>query len=60
MNYQHFLDLATALGFRLARCGAETYRVEESINRVLSAYGIASEAYVIPNCMTITVVTQEG
>lgn len=60
MNYHHFLDLATALGYRLSRCGAETYRVEESINRVLSAYGIASEAYAIPNCLTVTVITEDN
>ena len=57
MNYQLFLDLATELGYRLSRCGAETYRVEESINRILSAYGIPSETYAIPNCMTVTIMT---
>ena len=60
MNYQLFLDLATELGYRLARCGAETYRVEESINRLLSAYGIPSETYAIPNCLTVTVMTDEN
>jgi len=59
MNYQLFLDLATELGYRLSACGAETYRVEESINRILSAYGIPSEAYAIPNCLTVTVVTAD-
>ena len=49
MNYQLFLDLATELGYRLSRCGAETNRVEESINRILSAYCIPSETYAIPN-----------
>lgn len=57
MNYQLFLDLATELGYRLSACGAETYRVEESINRILSAYGIPSETYAIPNCMTVTIMT---
>ena len=55
MNYQLFLDLATELGYRLSRCGAETYRVEESINRILSAYSIPSETYAIPNCLTVTI-----
>ena len=59
MNYNLFLDLATELGVRLACCGAETYRVEESINRILSAYGIPSETYAIPNCLTVTIVTDE-
>lgn len=60
MNYHLFLDLATELGYRLASCGAETYRVEESINRVLAAYGIPSEAYAIPNCLTVTIITGDG
>lgn len=60
MNYQLSLDLATELGYRLSSCGAETYRVEESINRLLSAYGIPSEAYAIPNCLTVTIVTDDG
>ena len=59
MNYQLFLDLATDLGYRLSRCGAETYRVEESINRILSAYGIPSESYAIPNCLTVTIMTED-
>lgn len=59
MNYQLYLELATELGYRLSRCGAETYRVEESINRSLSAYGIPSETYAIPNCLTVTIMTAD-
>lgn len=59
MNYKLFLDLATELGYRLSRCGAETYRVEESIDRILSSYGIPSETYAIPNCLTVTVMTDD-
>ena len=60
MNYELFLDLATELGYRLSSCGAETYRVEESINRVLAAYNIQAEAYAIPNCLTVTLLTADG
>lgn len=60
MNYQLFLDLAAELGYRLASCGAETYRVEESVKRLLAAYGIASEAYAVPYCLTVTVETDNG
>ena len=60
MNYELFLDLATELGYRLSSCGAETYRVEESINRVLAAYNIRAEAYAIPNCLTVTLLTADG
>ena len=37
MNYNALLELATDLGYRLAMSGAETYRIEESISRVLAA-----------------------
>ncbi|MBE6948080.1 MAG: threonine/serine exporter family protein [Ruminococcaceae bacterium] len=55
MEYSKLLDLATDLGYNLAMNGAETFRVEESITRVLDAYGIESESFVIPNCMHISI-----
>ena len=60
MDYQTLLDLVVDLGYRLSMCGAETFRVEESINRILSAYGIQSEAYAIPNCLTVSIETPDG
>ena len=60
MNYNILLDMATELGYQLAMCGAETFRVEESINRVLAAYGITGEVFAIPNCMTVSLDTPEG
>ena len=44
MDYNTLLELTTDLGYRLAMNGAETFRIEESIRRILSAYGIESEA----------------
>ncbi|MCD7755769.1 MAG: threonine/serine exporter family protein [Firmicutes bacterium] len=55
MEYSKLLDLATELGYQLAMCGAETFRVEESISRVLAAYDIEAEVFVIPNCMHISI-----
>ena len=48
MDYNILLDLVTDLGYELAMCGAETFRVEESINLILSSYGIQSEAFARP------------
>ena len=42
MDYYLLLDMAVSLGYELAMAGAETYRVEESIHRVLLAYGLES------------------
>ena len=60
MDYNKLLDLATDIGYRLAMCGAETYRVEESINRILDSYGIQSEVFAIPNCLHVSIETPDG
>ena len=54
------LDLAADLGYELAMSGAETFRVEESISRVLGAYGVEAEVFAIPNCLTVSILTGDG
>ena len=60
MDYNILLDMATDLGYELAMSGAETFRVEESISRVLAAYGISSEVFAIPNYLVVSIVTEDG
>lgn len=60
MDYHTLLDLATDLGYELAMSGAETFRVEESINRVIAAYGVEAEVFAIPNCLTVSIETKDG
>ena len=60
MDYNILLELVTDLGYRLAMSGAETFRVEESITMIINSYGIEAEAFVIPNCMTVSLKTAEG
>ncbi len=60
MDYNTLMDLVAELGYRLAMSGAETFRVEESINRILGAYGVQAEAFSIPNCLIVSIETQEG
>ena len=60
MDYYQLLDLATDLGYELAMCGAETFRVEESVRRVLLSYGIHSEVFAITNCLTVSIETDIG
>ena len=60
MNYCSLLDLATDVGYELAMCGAETFRIEESINRILATYGVSSEVFAIPNCLIVSIETPEG
>ena len=60
MDYYLLLDMAVDLGYELAMAGAETYRVEESIHRVLLAYGLDSEIFAIPNCIIVSIETPAG
>jgi len=60
MDYNKLLDLAADIGYRLTMCGAETFRVEESINRILDSYGIQSEVFAIPNCLHVSIETPDG
>ncbi len=60
MDYYLLTEIATELGYELAMSGAETFRVEESIIRVLRTYGIESEVFAIPNCLHISFEAANG
>lgn len=60
MDYNLLLEVAVELGFQLSMSGAETYRIEDSVSRVLQAYGLASEVYSVPNCLIVSIETPEG
>lgn len=60
MDYNTLLDLTTELGYRLAMSGAETYRIEESVNRIMAAYNINAESFAIPNCLHVSIETENG
>ena len=60
MNYILLMDLAIDLGYELAMSGAETFRVEESVTRMLAAYGVDSDVFAIPNYIMITIRRKDG
>lgn len=60
MDYYLLTDLAAKLGYELAVSGAETFRVEDSVRRLLLAYGIECEIFAIPNCLVISLETANG
>lgn len=60
MNYNLILDLATDLGYELTVSGAETFRVEDSISRVLASYNLNSEVYSVPNHLIVSIITETG
>ena len=60
MNYNLLMDLAIDLGYELAMSGAETFRVEESVTRLLAGYGMDSDVFAIPNYLMVTIRTADG
>ena len=60
MDYYLLTDLAAQVGHGLAISGAETFRVEDTIRRILRAYGIECEVFAIPNCLTISFEAANG
>ena len=60
MDYNVLLKLTCGLGYELAMNGAETFRVEESISRILSSYGVKGEAFTVPNMMLVTIEDEQG
>lgn len=60
MDRDQLLDLAVDLGYELSMAGAETFRVEDSITRILKTYGMEPEVYAIPNCIHVSITMPDG
>ena len=60
MDYNALLDLVVDLCYELAMAGAETYRIEESANRIFMTYGLQAEVFAIPNNLTVSIETPDG
>lgn len=56
MFIEELLDFCCEMGRQLTRNGGEIYRVEESITRILAAYGYPqAEVFAIPSYVTVSV-----
>ncbi len=60
MDYTALMNLVVRIGYDLAMCGAETFRIEDTITRILESYGVASEVFAIPNYLIVTISTEDG
>ena len=61
LDYNELLEMVSEMGFRLMFSGAEIYRVEESISRLLQAYGAErGEVFAIPNCIIVSLTSPQG
>lgn len=60
-QYHQLLNQAVDVGYMLLENGAEIYRVEESIQRILYAYGVKeANVFAIPSCIITTVSDETG
>lgn len=61
MDYEQFLNIVTEVGYDLLRNGAEIYRVEDSVERICKAYGIAEVGiFAISTCIFISIQDERG
>ncbi len=60
MNYEVLAEGVCEMGYRLIGCGAETYRVEDTMRRLVAAYHLSCEAFVIPNCIIVSITDEQG
>lgn len=59
--YEELLEFAVSLANKLQSCGAETYRVEDTITRIIKAYGVNKvDCFVIPSSIMASLETEDG
>lgn len=60
-QYDELINAAVAVGRSLLENGAEIYRVEESIQRILLAYGVLeADVFAIPSCIIVSLTRGDG
>ena len=60
MDYYLLTDLTARIAYHLALSGAETFRIEETMRRIIGAYGIECQAFAIPNCVMVSMEAANG
>lgn len=61
MDKNELLTVTAEIGSLLIEYGAEIYRVEDSINRIIAAYNAGEpEVFAIPSCLIITINDENG
>jgi len=55
------LNLGAEMGYRLMLSGAEIYRTEDSVRRLLAAYGLpGADVFAIPSCLIVSLNKEDG
>ncbi len=60
MTLKRLTDISSEIGFLMLSHGAEIHRVEDTICRIASAYGISADVFAIPTSLVVTLSDSEG
>lgn len=60
MDQEKILEVAVSTGTNLLRFGAETYRVEDTINRICKSYGLKCDVFAFPTGIMVSVEGEKG
>lgn len=60
MDYSLLTDLTVRIGYELAVGGAETFRIEDTMRRIMEAYGVECQTFAIPNCVMVSLEDADG
>ena len=59
-DYDQLLDGCCEVGVQLLRFGGEIQRAEDTVRRLLAAYGLEGEVFAVPNCVWASVLAPDG
>lgn len=61
LDHNELLNLGCDMGRLLMESGGEIFRVEDSIQRLMHAYGMPdAQVFAIPNCLIVSLTSPEG
>jgi len=60
MDYDQLLEGCGEVGWRLLAGGAEIYRVEDTVRRLLAAYEVRGDVFALPHCLIVSLTDSEG
>ncbi len=60
MDYDTLLSGCCEMGRQLLEYGAEIQRAEDTVHRLLAAYGLEGEVFAIPNCLWVSARCPDG
>ena len=60
MDYDQLLEGCCEAGRQLLRFGAEIPRAEDTVRRLLAAYGLEGDVFAIPNCLWVSASAPDG